>query len=79
MQLETYPEQFYDRQIQVHKQYILQQYELYNFTLTILRTVLEMSDYRVASCISIGYLIPYVIIIVKTIIDNDTKVFFCLD
>ena len=38
-----------------------------------------MSDYRVASRISIGYLIPYVIIIVKTIIDNETKVFFCLD
>ena len=49
------------------------------FHFNIFRTVLEMSDYRVASRISIGYLIPYVIIIVKTIIDNETKVFFCLD
>ena len=34
-----------------------------------------MSDHRVASCISISYLILYVVIIAKTIIDDETKVF----
>ena len=38
-----------------------------------------MSDYSVASCISIGYLILYVVIIVKTVHDYETKVFFGID
>ena len=37
------------------------------FHFNILRTVLERSDYRVASRISIGYFIPYVIIIVISV------------
>ena len=35
--------------------------------------MLEMSDYRVASCISIGYLILDAVIIVKTIIGNQSS------
>ena len=31
MQLETYPEQLYDRQIQVHNNTYLQQYEMWQF------------------------------------------------
>ena len=42
----------------------------------ITRTVFKMSDYRVTSCISVGYLIVYVVNIVKTITGNETKVFF---
>ena len=38
---------------------------------SITRTVFKMSDYHVASCISIGFLFVYVVIIVKTITDNE--------
>ena len=52
--------------------------QIIQFHLNILRTVLKIPDYHV-SCISIGYLNFYVVITVKTIIDNETKVFFSLD
>ena len=46
------------------------------FHFNIPRTLLKISAYRVSTCTSIGYLILYTVIIVKTIINNETKVFF---